>query len=95
MNRNEALKLLSLDNAVVTLTPEIVQTAFRRAMVEHHPDTGGAATNVGVYQEARKVLLDTLNDADSACKLCQGVKMVRGKFGWRNCTACHGTGVRQ
>lgn len=95
MNRNEALSLLGLDKAAVTLTPEIVQTAFRRAMVQHHPDTGGHATNIAVYQAARKVLMDNLTDADSACKLCKGAAMVRGTMGYRACVACNGTGVRR
>lgn len=95
MKRDEALKLLGLEKCVTTLTPEIVQTAFRRAVVENHPDKGGEATNIGVYQTAKKVLLDNLVDADSTCKLCGGLGTVRGTMGHRACVACSGTGVRR
>lgn len=103
MNRNEALKLLGLDNAATALTPEIVQTAFRCAMVAHHPDTRAdqidlnehRVLDVTVYQEARKVLLDNLSSADLCCKLCGGLGKVPSKMGYRACVACKGTGDRQ
>lgn len=103
MIRAEALSILKLDNCKTALTAEIVHQAFRRAMIAHHPDTRASqiglseyrTLDVGVYQQARKLLLTTLSDDDSACNLCKGLGMVPHKFGNRACVACHGMGVRQ
>lgn len=99
MKRELALQLLCLDKAKTTLTPEIVMEAFRARVKLAHPDTApGACLERPLVQDllcAKKILLAQLTDADSACKLCSGVGMVRGTVGYRACVACKGTGVRQ
>jgi DnaJ-class molecular chaperone len=43
VNQQEARKLLGLENAMPTLTEEIVKQAFRRQCMLHHPDTAAQA----------------------------------------------------
>ena len=100
MNRNEALNLLDLQHAVTPLTADIVNAAFKRAIRFGHPDSPDYKAdlhihNMGVYQDARKLLLEEPKAVDSHCKLCGGAGMVKSTMGWRQCVACNGTGVRR
>lgn len=100
MKYSEARKVLGLESAACTLTEEIVVTAWRGRCKTHHPDT--AAVHKALGQEprytidqltlAKKTLLDDLEGADLACKLCNGSGKVRAKFGVATCNQCRGTG---
>lgn len=100
MTRQKALEVLDLQHAVTPLTADIINAAFKRAIRFGHPDSPDYKAdlhihNMSVYQEARKKLLEEPNIADSYCKLCNGLGMVR-TGGWvGKCSACKGTGDRQ
>lgn len=99
MKRDEALKLLGLESAVPSLTPEIVGAAFRAKVKLVHPDSTGETNvthqSIDLLTKARKVLLESLDGTDLCCRLCSGRGSVRSGMGWRKCVACKGTGGRR
>jgi hypothetical protein len=86
----DALAILGLVGC--ELSPEVIATAFRRAVVTAHPDTGGTATDLSPLLEAKRVLLNRRNVSDFACKQCSGRGTVPARLGVRPCGACKGTG---
>lgn len=102
MDRNKALEILGLSQALPDLTSDIVQAAFRSKVKLAHPDTAESRgeSNLTHYtvQEltmAKKRLLESLQGTDLCCRLCKGRGMVRGNMGFRKCVACEGTGERK
>lgn len=97
MKYSEARSILGLNNAACTLTAEIVVEAWRAACKANHPDTVDTAKarivwTIDHLTMAKKTLLDDLEGADLACKLCGGSGKVRAKFGVATCNQCRGTG---
>lgn len=108
MRRKEALLLLGLDKAVVTLTPEIINEAFRAAARANHPDGASKPgldpaidlrdspqADMAALTSAKKTLLGDVVQRDFTCTLCGGGGKVRHGMGWRACVACKGTGERR
>jgi len=85
MDRAEALGVLGL-----TGRPRVdkIQTVFRLAMRDAHPDTSlsGSADKVQRLKAARDCLLHHDAFGDSPCKLCRGVGYVNGI----KCSSCGG-----
>lgn len=100
MKHSEARRTLGLENAACALTAEIVVEAWRKALLDVHPDTAppagltGETRTVDQLTTAKKTLLDGLAGDDLACKLCGGSGKVRAKFGVATCNQCRGTGDR-
>ena len=92
MQRLDALRILGLPDQAAPFTPEQIATAFRKAVVKAHPDTGGIGTDLTTLQKARKLLILNLNGQNNACPQCRGRGYIPAKFGTRSCGACKGTG---
>lgn len=94
MTRDEALKLLKLDMAACTLTEAIITTAYRRAILDNHPDTAKGQPTVGMaeLQQARQTVTRELEGRNNPCRQCSGKGRVPFKMGTRVCSACKGSG---
>ncbi len=84
-----------------TATPDDIKAAFRTAVRAAHPDNGGTGADMDALTRAKELLLTTMTEspgqnsaanAESACKLCNGVGTVSTGFGSLPCQACRGTG---
>lgn len=75
-----------------------IRAAFARRVKALHPDTAtapGPGVPILELQAARDLLLNGVAQQHNACTLCRGRGMVRGVMGWRECSACEGTGDKQ
>lgn len=98
MTRDEALKLLRLDKAACAITEHVITTAYRRELLEVHPDTAapvgltGDARTVDQIKMARDVLRQAATGQENPCGQCKGRGTVRVRYGVAPCGACKGTG---
>ncbi len=93
MSHVDALALLGLKP---TYDVGTIKAAFAYRCKECHPDTGVAgSTTMEQLQQARDALLENAAALNRACKLCRGVGKIRSTMGWRECSACAGTGDRR
>lgn len=99
MTKTEAFVLLDITDTAICVgiergesLAETVARHFRRAVMQGHPDTGGALSDMSRLLEAKKVALEEPKAANSACVLCRGAGKVRAKMGTVPCVACKGTG---
>ena len=95
MTPARALEILGLQPGA---TAAEVRAAFAACVKATHPDTRKKLVEDEIYPEivelmdARGTLLTAIEDANNACKACNGVGKVRVVVGWRRCGACGGRG---
>lgn len=106
MNSGTARLVLNLQHSLADLTEEIVVTAWRVAVKQHHPDTAelrafealpsvAPIVTIDVLTSAKEFLLSHLNGDDLACKACSGRGKVPAQMGWRACSVCKGSGDKR
>lgn len=94
MTEAKALELLAIpaETPAFLLRPEMVDGAYRRAIMANHPDTGTLKHSMAELQEAREVLRQAAAGQNNPCRQCNGRGRVPFKVGTAPCGACKGTG---
>jgi len=93
---------MTLEDALRVIGRELIGRACADALMQAHPDGGGADSTaverISEIKAARAVInhvFDSLAEPPrNPCTACRGVGSIAGRFGATICKTCNGTGEK-